>query len=278
MTWNGGTSSWTWITWLRPTWSRMVSDSGCEVRSRAHAGRSSRRPVWPCRRRFNKSNRRLPAGILRLVPRRLCDRATHGSVRRCHCTLSKTSQKKLDKRTCLSSQNGRESVSTPRLATGPAWFSPLGFRDNRIANTLFEQLGIVAYLVKEATRQCGWRLASVLPVANSVDSHAKEASKQRLAQAENTTDFLDLLPRVNLGFQVQFDRTYGESAGDSLATPLFEDLVELGQRVHDLRAVSSKLLFSHRILPCVSSSSMSRMIWLIALQSASPRSSFSFFP
>src|SRR5271157_6082883 len=70
----------------------MVSDSGCEVRSRAHAGRSSRRPVWPCRRRFNKSNRRLPAGILRLVPRRLCDRATHGSVRRCHCILSKTSQ------------------------------------------------------------------------------------------------------------------------------------------------------------------------------------------
>src|SRR5271157_1877158 len=164
------------------------------------------------------------------------------------------------------------------LATGPAWFSPLGFRDNRIANTLFEQLGIVAYLVKEATRQCGRRLASVLPVANSVDSHAKEASKQGLAQAENNTDFLDLLPRVNLGFQVQFDSTYGESAGDSLATPLFEDLVELGQRVHDLRAVSSKLLFSHRILPCVSSSSMSRMIWLIALQSASPRSSFSFFP
>src|SRR5208282_1254747 len=69
----------------------MVSDSGCEVRSRAHAGRSYRRPVWPCRRRFNKSNRRLPAGILRLVPRRLCDRATHGSVRRCHCILSKTS-------------------------------------------------------------------------------------------------------------------------------------------------------------------------------------------
>src|SRR5271157_3802070 len=69
----------------------MVSDSGCEVRSRAHAGRSSRRPVWPCRRRFNKSNRRLPAGILRLVPRRLCDRATHGSVGRCYCILSKTS-------------------------------------------------------------------------------------------------------------------------------------------------------------------------------------------
>src|SRR5208337_1338182 len=91
MIWNGRISSWTWITWLRPTWSRMVSDSGCEVRSRAHAGRSSRRPVWPCRRRFNKSNRRLPAGILRLVPRRLCDRATHGSVRRCHCILSKTS-------------------------------------------------------------------------------------------------------------------------------------------------------------------------------------------
>src|SRR5271166_7068520 len=91
MIWNGGTSSWTWITWCRPTWSRRGSDSGCEVRSRAHAGRSSRRPVWLCRRRFNRSNRRLPAGILRLVPRRLCDCATHGSVRRCYCILSKTS-------------------------------------------------------------------------------------------------------------------------------------------------------------------------------------------
>ncbi len=29
--------------------------------------------------------------MLRLVPRRLCDRATHGSVRRCYCILSKTS-------------------------------------------------------------------------------------------------------------------------------------------------------------------------------------------
>src|SRR5208337_3389926 len=72
-------------------WSRTGSDSRCEVRSRAHAGRSSRRPVWPCRRRFNKSSRRPPAGMLRLVPRRLCDRATHGSVRRCYCILSKTS-------------------------------------------------------------------------------------------------------------------------------------------------------------------------------------------
>ena len=53
--------------------------------------RRSRRPVWPCRRRFNKSNRRLPAGILRLVPRRLYDCATHGSVRKCYCILSKTS-------------------------------------------------------------------------------------------------------------------------------------------------------------------------------------------
>ena len=32
-----------------------------------------------------------PGGELRLVPRRLCDCATHGSVRRCYCILSKTS-------------------------------------------------------------------------------------------------------------------------------------------------------------------------------------------
>ena len=32
-----------------------------------------------------------PGGKIRLVPRRLCDCATHGSVRRCYCILSKTS-------------------------------------------------------------------------------------------------------------------------------------------------------------------------------------------
>jgi len=45
-------------------------------------------------------------------------------------------------------QTRKNRGSKPRLATGPAWFPPLGFRDNRIANALFEQLGIMAYLVK----------------------------------------------------------------------------------------------------------------------------------
>src|SRR5208282_4439332 len=75
-------------------WSKTGSDSRCEAKSRAHVGRSSRRSVWLCRRQFNKSSQRPRAGMLRLVPRRLRDRATHGAVRRCYCILSKTSYSK----------------------------------------------------------------------------------------------------------------------------------------------------------------------------------------